>query len=63
MLHSSLHRNHGAFARCVALLTVVVLTGWMSSESQSQEAGGPMLEVIWQQESFRLPRDEGFSCQ
>ena len=41
MLHSSLHRNHGAFARCVALLSVVVFTGWMSVESQSQEAGNP----------------------
>ena len=41
MLHSNLNRNHGAFARYVVLLSVVVVTGWMSLESQSQEAGDP----------------------
>lgn len=40
MLHSYLHRNSGAFARCIALLSVVGFTGWMSSESRSQEEAG-----------------------
>lgn len=41
MLHSSRFGNHGAFFCGVALTLLFVSSGWMSSQAQSEETGGP----------------------
>jgi hypothetical protein len=41
MLHTSRFRNHGAFFCGVAVTLLVVSSGWMGSQAQSEETGNP----------------------